>query len=219
MTACLTDGDLRACLDGELPPGAARTASQHLLSCERCRNHIELVRARAVNTAALMDCLEPAMAEFQQGDAAALARIHSRAPMRRGGWPMRWAALGAAGMVALLLLVVTPNRRHPASSEPAVGQQPVAQASGAGVGNPLQAASPVPQATSSLTPAKSAAPGKVDYYLALDNGEPIQMGFVVRMNLPASVLSPWEPVRDPGEIQADVIIDEGGRARAIRFLK
>jgi hypothetical protein len=45
-----------------------------------------------------------------------------------------------------------------------------------------------------------------DYYLALDD-EPIETGVVMRVAL------------GPAEVPADVIFDQEGRARAIRFSK
>ncbi len=219
MTACMTEGDLRAFLDGELRPPEALSTSRHLLSCPRCRDHIERLRTRATNVSLLMDSLETGAVEFRPDCADVFARIQYQAPDRLTQWAIPWAAVGAAGMLTLFLAAraLTPTRN--VAPEPAV------------VRRAAPASEQIPEAPVSLslslpvtkTPDPKHPAGfqeaRTDYFLELDDGEPIQMGFVVRMSLPALVLSPWEPMENAEEMQADVIVDEGGRARAIRFLK
>jgi Putative zinc-finger len=56
-------------------------------------------------------------------------------------------------------------------------------------------------------------------FIALDDGDPIQMGVVVRMNVSASSLGMSAGTGGTDQIAADVVIGEDGRARAIRFLE
>lgn len=60
------------------------------------------------------------------------------------------------------------------------------------------------------------------YFLPLDNYEPIEMGVVVRVQLPGSFFgSPGTPLDEDqsGEpIEADILVGEDGSARAIRFV-
>lgn len=219
MIACMTEGKLRACLDGELPSDEARSASRHLLSCERCRDEMGRLRTRASRVATLMGFLEPVSPGPQQDGAAALVHIHGRVPEGRGARPIRWAAIGALAVLILLSLMIPKILRRPGLPAVAVGSKaaaPASIASGAGL---AEASLPAPEIQTSAQPAQSQARPRVDCYLALDNGEPVQMGFVVRMSLPASILAPWESAQDSRQIQADVVIDEDGRARAIRFLR
>ena len=55
------------------------------------------------------------------------------------------------------------------------------------------------------------APPPADDFLVLDDTPPLQMGLVVRMDLPAETGS-------QRVVQADVVIGEDGRLRAIRFI-
>ncbi len=215
MTACMTEGDLRACLDGELRPPRARFASEHLLCCPRCRSRIERLRSRAATVTALMHRLEPGAAEFEPDCASAMARIQSQAPSRRSGWMMRRAAAAAAGILALLLL--SQAVRRPIAPESAALRKAATPGSGLNVEAPAPSLATAGETTAPTRAAGLQTEHAVDYFLELDDGDPIQMGFVVRMSLPALVLTPLELAGSGEEIQADVIIDEGGRARAVRF--
>ena len=210
MISCINEGKLRACLDRELSEDDATAVSEHLLECKPCRARLELLRARAASVAAVVDSLDPVSTGPQLGAEEALDRIQSRA---RANYVRRllWAPL-AVGVLTLFLVAVTvtEKRAHTPVVKQAADAPPLPPAQ-----ETLRAPTIKPLSTGSA----GSTPRKVDYFLPLDDGEPIQMGFVVRVNLPASVLSPWEGGAGVGEIQADVIVDEAGRARAVRFLK
>jgi anti-sigma factor RsiW len=60
----------------------------------------------------------------------------------------------------------------------------------------------------------------VDYFMPLgDTGEPIQIGTVVQVSLPASLFDDTGSVPASQRIQAELILGDDGRARAIRFLQ
>lgn len=59
-----------------------------------------------------------------------------------------------------------------------------------------------------------------DYFVSLDDtGEPIQIGTVVQVSLPASLFDNTGSVPASQQIQAELILGDDGRARAIRFLQ
>lgn len=209
MTLCVNEGKLRACLDRELPEEEAGLVSQHLLECLTCRKRFEELRSTAATVFAAIDSLRPVAEVADQNPDAALARILS-VPRRKPVPSRLQVSLACAGLVLLALVIAVTERRYIAPA--------VSEARKSATGGPNW----TPPAT--MPDAKDDEKAATDLsdsadYLPLDDGEPLQMGFVVRMSLPASVLTPWASSMNAEEIKADVILDEAGRARAVRFLR
>jgi hypothetical protein len=99
----------------------------------------------------------------------------------------------------------------------AANPQPIATPRVERIDRPIQAAAPehAPAATLAAAPVRTArpkpatpgAPPQTDSYLALDD-DPIDVGIVMRVALDSAAA-----------VQADVIFDAEGRARAIRPVK
>jgi hypothetical protein len=209
MILCVNEGKLRACMDRELPEDEARSISHHLLGCRPCRIRFEQLRSSAAAVATAIDSLPSISAEAVQDNDAVLARILS-VPGRKFAPSRLQVSLACVGLILLVFIMAITEKR---TVVPAVSDA----SRSAMLGNHEPPGADV----SGLESDGSAgtALGDVDGYLPLDDGEPIQIGFVVRMNLPASVLTPWESGMRSEEIKADVIVDESGRARAVRFLR
>ncbi len=209
MTFCVNEGKLRACLDGELPEEEARLVSQHLLECPPCRKRFEVLGSTAARVSAAMDSLPPAAEVSGLNPKAALVRILS--VPRRGPLPRRFqVSLACAGFVLFALVIAVTERRYITPTVTEVGKSAKVGRTGT---PPATMPSPNDDETTTVDLNDSAD------YLPLDDGEPLQMGFVVRVNLPASVLTPGSGSTNAEEIKADVILDEAGRARAVRFLR
>jgi anti-sigma factor RsiW len=58
----------------------------------------------------------------------------------------------------------------------------------------------------------------VQFLPLADEPEPVQAGMVVRVSVPASLLRYTGAVPPSGMVQAEVIVGEDGRPRAVRFL-
>ena len=193
MRRCWSEGALRAYLDRELPPEDIERAAAHLGECPRCEARRAELAGRAARVSGFMNVLpEPARA-------TSLPLIR-RQP--RTAW--QWAAAAALAAVVVMAFVLAPKRLAPVAPGPESTPLP-----------PVSSALPPPPNAGS--PVQTAAPRHsnrqpvrvrpaVDYYLALDD-EPIETGVVVRVAL------------GPTEIPADVIFDQGGRARAIRLIE
>ncbi len=107
---CISDGDLRARLDGELAEADALAVEAHLGECERCRRRAETLSARAAMVGALFSQLAPGPADVPADSAAALARVRARhrsaeadkKPRLFGRpWAPAWVAVAAVVVVAL----------------------------------------------------------------------------------------------------------------------
>jgi hypothetical protein len=164
MSRCWLDGELRAYLDGEMPPREIAAVREHLQECSPCSSLAAELAERAARIGALLVALEHAPA--------------GPVPVQREStvWGRRLvaaAALAAAACAAMLFLV---PKHHPVTARHA--------------GTVQRAASPPPAPALPSSPRPATQPHKppqVKYYLALDD-EPIESGVVVRVSLPDSGL-------------------------------
>ncbi len=209
MTSCMDEGKLRASLDRELPEKEARLISRHLLECLTCRKRLEQLRSTAAVVLAAIGSLPPVAEDAGRSPDAALARVLS-VPGRRTPPSRLQVSLACAGLVLVALVITVAERR---SIAPAVSE--ARKSATDGRDEPPSAMLPGLKDDGTVAADLSDSAD----YLPLDDGEPLQMGFVVRMSLPASVLTPWSGSINAEEIKADVILDEAGRARAVRFLR
>ena len=189
MTHCWSEGELKACLDDELPPRDRDRAARHIEECSACRALCADLSQRAQWLAGMMDALPqpPVLVRLP----ASLAR--PRAGRRAAG------SLALVASVAIALMLV-PKHKDKVSAVAPRFQTPLPA---------VPAPPPVKPAIIRRVPHKHAAPvkpkPKIEYFVKLDD-EPIDTGLVVRVVLGGS------------EIPADVIVGPDGRARAVRLV-
>lgn len=118
--------------------------------------------------------------------------VRQAAPRPSSSHYWAWGGLAVAGTLAGLVLAISLIHRPPDTREPA----------------------PPAAAPSAIVVRERASQQEVSF-LPLDGGEPIQMGTIVRVKLPASL---FDTMADSGEVQAEVIVGDDGHARAIRLL-
>ena len=190
MTECWSEGELRAYLDRELPPGELERADAHLRQCGECARTFEEVVGRAGRVSALL------------GDLAAAGPtmpLRTRPPHRR-----RWAAAVLAVAAGLAIgAALLPTRTVPRA--PVAPPAEIARVGPAPVARKAQA-----QPVAAAVPARRPVPRKRtaarnDGFVRLDD-EPFETGVVLRMAL------------GPNEIPADVVFGSDGRAHAIRLV-
>ncbi len=193
MKQCLREGELRAWIDGELPAEQAPVAERHVAECAACAAAYKQIADRAVRVSGWMESLS---AEIP-GPAAMPGRPAMRASA--------WVALVALAAALVLAVVLTRPHGHP-PVKPPVKAILASQSAPVTVQEvpmpPVTAAVSVPALPVRRAAARRARPAPVQYYMALDE-EPIDTGLVMRVALPSGM-------------QADVIVDGDGRARAIR---
>ena len=191
MKQCWPEGDLRAYLDGELPPEARQHVAAHLPGCGACSRRYAELSARAARVSDLMAGL-PAI--VPQGT----PRL-DLAPARGRSWA--WAALPLAAALAMAFAMLPRHRATvpQAPPTPAVVPAPPAQTEAAVVRQ-----SPVRAPRTSRHPVVRPVALRADF-LRLDD-EPLETGTVVRVST------------ENGNIKADLIVGPDGRARAIRLV-
>jgi anti-sigma factor RsiW len=199
MKECWLDGDLRAYLDRELPPQRMTEMAVHLGGCAECHARYNEIAGRASRVAAWMETLEFEPATMP------LAPPGRLKPSRVAGVLAAVLAMAAAVAAAFVLLPrgsVSPKpvaAPHVTPSRPVMRQAAASQAAG-----PQNSSIRAPSIRASAP--KRSKPAPVQEYLALDD-EPIDTGVVMRVAFEGTGM------------QADVIFDADGRARAIRTVK
>ena len=114
---CLTDGILRAKLDGELSEAARGEADQHLASCDACRRRLEALAFESGKVNAALACLASGPGEGFTDARLAFARFQAEHDNRAGRvspgrvwsgvfsrrWAPAWGAIAAAVVMATLM--------------------------------------------------------------------------------------------------------------------
>jgi len=198
MSRCWPEGELRAWLDRELPEADGAALERHVAECAACTATLQMLRARAERVGLLMDSLAEAV---EPRPVAVMPAVMARRPRR--AWLWSGLAAGLAAGVTLAFILAPWHRARPVLPAPqrALVSTPVTDR-GPGVVAP-KPASQIARIPSPRRPAAKPVPrDDGEYYLALDD-EPIETGVVMRVAL-------------EGNLQADVIFDSQGRARAIR---
>jgi hypothetical protein len=190
MSRCWSEGALRTYLDRELPQADMELAEAHLAECAECAGMSRNLAARAARVAVWMDGLpEPEIAGTMPRRAIA-------------GW--RWIGLAAAIAAGLAVAAMVLPRHKDAVTElpppvalelqvPAIAASPIIAAAPRKVRRPLSG-------TTRLRPRTVN-----NSFLALDD-EPIETGVIMRVGV------------EPGNLQADIVFGQDGRAHAIRLV-
>ncbi len=229
---CITEGTLRAYLDAELEPVERNAVAAHVAACDGCRARAAIAAARRNRVAGLVGAL--ACEDGGDSAATALARFRLRVAARHPVPASRFAAAlrvcAAAGMLAIVAVVIflaahaSTGVDVPGHAEYATAPMPPTAA------RPGQASGPVVNLSdaSATLPARSRRNHAVahhtaadTYFLLTEDASPPEMGIVVRVTMPLSVLAGAGLTPRAGnepEVKADVLVGQDGRARAIRFI-
>jgi len=173
-----------------------KAVAAHLGECSACDAVCTELAARAARVFSMLETLgEPATATV-----AKVRPMPSRSPSR---WLWTGAAVALAAGLAIASLIV--QKRQEAGPAAQV-VTPVVQAPSVALQVVERPTAPVAQSAVARTSPRKRTPKPAgDYFLALDD-EPIESGVIMRVAL------------QPGNAQADIVFDPGGRARAIRLV-
>jgi anti-sigma factor RsiW len=211
MTGCLKKETLLAFVDRELPAGEMESAELHVAVCGECKAELESLRATSVKVNALLSSL--ASEEMSGATQLAVISIPERAVTARN----RWVAVASIGVVAIAagLLLLAMRRPHSAPQSD-LAKSPAAPLTSVVAerkpNGPRELIQPVNVSVHKTRP-------KVRKFQALDDGEPIQTGMIYRVSLPAPTSADGLVSQSTKRIPAEVIVDDFGKVRAIRFLQ
>jgi len=203
---------------GRVPGEAARHVLEaHLEACADCARFLETQQALNAAMADLAAEPVPPAGEFIGPVMAEFDRVH---PPRRADHSPAWWAIAAA-LAAAVFLTVFLARDHapkpPAQRQP-MGVTLTKQAAPAVADLPVQPARPRPAALHKAAPEPEQPFYPIPYTAPLAPGEWTR---VVRMSIPVAALiaAGFHIMADPAAtVEADVLVSQDGRARAIRPL-
>jgi|GEM_PF-4422646 len=218
MITCLSDGSIQAFLDGELTVRETNSASSHFAECAACTQKMSAMKTRAHT----VDLMLGMLGEESVGAVAPIAYAKHipmvfAAQKRRYGFAASMTAVAALLLIVMLRMVNTPA---PPPQQPSEKKHEVVGLVNAQVEEP--AISPV---QANPTPAikaqakKNTVPADDGGFISLNADDPIQIGKIVKMSLPASLFSPNDSMPSNERVMAEVLVGEDGRARAIRLLQ
>ncbi len=211
MITCLSDGSMQAFLDGELTVREANAASAHLAECDACALKMSAMKTRAHT----VDMMLGVLGEETVETAARIPMMYA-VNRRRYGFAASMTTVAALLLIVMLRMVNTPA---PPPQQPSEKKQEVAGPVNADVQKPQavpgQAASSIPRPQVKKNPVPTDDGG----FIALNADDPIQIGKIVKMSLPASLFSPNDSMPSNERVMAEVLVGEDGRARAIRLLQ
>ncbi|HXA52193.1 MAG TPA: zf-HC2 domain-containing protein [Candidatus Acidoferrum sp.] len=197
MTNCWSEGALRAYLDRELPAADMKAVAAHLGECSACDGLCAELAGRAARVFSLLEMLpEPKVA-------APIRATPTRSPSR---WLWPGAAVALAAGLAIASIVVQKRENPTPVAQTVVPQESTPTEPVTSPATRPAAVVPTarPAVAKVLRPKRAATP-EMDYFVALDD-QPIESGVIMRMAI------------QPGNAQADIVVDPAGRPRAIRLV-
>lgn len=209
MSACLKNETLLAFVDREMASGEMESAERHVSACAACQQELDSIRATGLKVNTLLSSLAPN--DGVSGEQIAAVRI----PVTAANLGVRWITVTAVGVLAIaLVLFALVRHSHPVPPSevtktvgpvpvPAVGKKDVVVAAEV---KPVHVVGPKAHA-------------KARQFQALDNGGPIATGMIYRVSLPARTSHDGSATQSAKRVPAEVIVDEFGKVRAIRFLQ
>jgi hypothetical protein len=204
MSQCWSEGALRTYIDRELPPPEMELVAAHLAECAECAGMSRGLAARAARLAVWMDALP----ELNIGPEMA-GPMPRKAIARR-----RWMGLAAAIAAGLAVAALVLPRHKNVAAVPAAAVA-VVESHAPTVADVAVAADALPVTPVAVLPRRIKQPlsGTTrlrprtvnNSFLALDD-EPIENGVIMRVGV------------EPGDVQADIVFGQDGRAHAIRLV-
>jgi anti-sigma factor RsiW len=209
MSGCLKKEILMAFADGELPPGEMKLTERHIEVCASCRRELAGIRATNATVHALLSSLAPE--EVADASPAAFISVPYKVPNAR----RRWTAVVSMSVLAATLFLFLVNHRQHSAPVPTVAKT-LARVPAPAVEKKDVLAAAVTKPVHVVVPKSDL---KVRRFQALDDGEPIQTGMIYRVSLPVPSTQKSSTTQSAKRIPAEVIVDEFGNVRAIRFLQ
>ena len=208
---------------------ALRDAAEHAAGCVRCADRLAAEQDVSQALRAFADSTRDRRApeRVEQELAAAFKAQAGAQPVRRGHWAPYWRVFAAAAAVAVVLFAVRPRPVPPPAPPPVVAvARPIAPTPVVIAPHPprrlrprrvVRAAAPAPK------PRKQEIATRYYPLRYIDSAAELDSGAVVRMQVPRTMLVsfglPIDEDRASEPVQADVVLDQTGLARAIRFVR
>jgi hypothetical protein len=203
-----------------------RWLDEHTKNCAECAEHVQLSAKIVRGFNAFSFELDPGINARMQDAVAKRARVPDVVPRKISPFPARRAVIACATIAAAVLLAVAVtkydfSRKTPieARHQPTQSPQPTSMSNPPAVTSsstiPTQTAPAVARNKPHRAPKPLIAEAE---FIRLDDGPPVIDGTIVRINMPDTFAMHPRHGRKSKTVPAEVLVDEAGLVRAIRFL-
>jgi hypothetical protein len=205
-----------------LPAARAAVVDRHVGECPDCRARLEAERALSVGMRRLSEATRLSSTDREAAMLAAFDAAWTGPQRKNGSWLT--AAVAALAIAATLALVVVRTRTRQVE-QPIRAQPPVASTA-AVAGEAAAPATATPPPRVAARPRKpvvnAAAPEPTPFVLwpGSDDLPTLESGHLMRVQLPTSLIVSigLTPSSRADVVQADVLVDQEGYARAVRLV-
>lgn len=210
MSVCLKEEVLQAFMDQELGEPENDCVSAHVAACAACRGKLALIQSSSLKLKSILDSLVP------DGHSAASLNSVIDLPQPASAPTIAWTVVAAGAAIAAVILVAFIFLR----SGPVVpGSRDIAIVSHAPAVVRLTGNHPTPILHAPVPVRKQKPQLRILQFHALDNGGTFDSGLVYRVSLPVPIIAVPGGAKPTKTIPAEVMVDESGQVRAIRFLQ
>ncbi len=210
-----------------ISPDEQKWLDDHTKNCSGCAEHIELSAKIVRGFDAFSFEIDPGANARMRDAVAKRALVPDVAPRKVSAFPIRRTAIVAAIAAAILLVIVMTKHQSPRTATAATQHQPVQTQEVVAKENTsapvaLPASSVSTQSVSTVARIKNHRAPKTlvaeTDFIPLDDGPPVIDGTIVRINMPDTFAVHPRRGHKGKTVPAEVLVDEAGLVRAIRFL-
>jgi hypothetical protein len=210
MSVCLKEEVLQAFMDQELGEPENDCVSAHVAGCAACRGKLALIQSSSLKLKSILDSLVP------DGHSVASLNTVIDLPQPASAPTIAWTGVAAGAAIAAVILVAFIFLR----SGPVVpGSRDIAIVSHTSAAVKSTGDQPTPIIHAPVPVRKQKPQPRILQFHALDNGGTFESGLVYRVSLPVPIIAVPGGARPTKTIPAEVMVDESGQVRAIRFLQ
>jgi hypothetical protein len=210
-----------------ISPDEQQWLDDHTKNCAECAEHAQVSAKIVRGFKAFSFELEPGTNARMRDAVAKRAQVAGVAPRKVSAFPIRRTAIVGAIAAAALLVIVMTKHQPSRSAMTATQHQPVQTQQVAAKENTSAPVAPIASTVSTqIVPAvarikrrRVAKPliAETDF-IPLDDWPPVIDGTIVRINMPDTFAVHPRHGHKGKTVPAEVLVDEAGLVRAIRFL-
>ena len=207
--------------------GEQKWLDDHTKNCAECAGHVQLSAKIVRGFNAFSFAMDPGVNARMRDAIAKRAQVTDVAPRKVSSFPIRRTAIIGAIAAAILLVIVMTKHESPRIATRATQNQPVQTQQLAAKEN---TSAPVEPSASNVSTQSVPVVARIKPHRAprtlvaemdfipLDDGPPVIDGTIVRINMPDTFAVRPRHGHKGKTVPAEVLVDDAGLVRAIRFL-
>jgi len=216
----------KALVEG-ISPDEQKWLDDHTENCVECAEHVQLSEKIVRGFSAFSLEMAPGINARMRDALAKRAQVPDVKPRKISAFPIRRAAIVGAIAAAVLLVIVMTRHEPSRTATTAAQHQPVQSQK---VATKENTSAPVAPSASSVSTQSVPVVARIrphrapktlvaeTDFIPLDDGPPVIDGTIVRINMPDTYAVRPRHGHKGKTVPAEVLVDEAGLVRAIRFL-